>query len=457
MKRFLAVAAGILMLFPLSADYKDNYYSPMDGTSRAALKEAAKQSAASHTRLGYSDLPSYWQYTDIYPELHEGSPRWWDMYSSEIYLILSSQTARQSFSAHGMQREHSTPKSWWKEGNDVEYTPAYTDLWNLYPSDGSANNAKSNYPPGECNEAKIYFDNGITRVGAPADGQGYGWSRVFEPADEYKGDFARSYFYMATVYDDLRWTGTAIFANEQWPTIIPWAMDVLLAWSRQDPVSQKEIDRNDAVEQQQGNRNPFIDFPELAEYIWGCRTADTFSISEQEKAAPATQLTPLTPVTARDAAKTSATSYTASWDAAPEDVEGYEFVRVRKEGQISVSSTQFTTLTSVSVSDLDPEGEKYWVRSVKGGRRSLPGNVISVEGKASAGSMTAAAFRANGIQGGIRISTGGQQYDIEVYDITGRRAARVKDVSDGMIISLPAGVYIVRPTQGSDSVKVIVR
>lgn len=457
MKRFSATALSMLMLIPLSADYKENYYSAMDGTARLSLKQAAKECVTDHTRLNYTELPTYWQHTDVYPQLHEGSPRWWDMYSSEIYLILSSQTARQSFSANSMQREHSTPKSWWKEGDDVEYTPAYTDLWNLYPSDGSANNAKSNYPPGECNSAKIYFDNGVSRVGAPVDGQGFGWSRVFEPADEYKGDFARSFFYMATVYNNLRWTGTAIFINEEWPTITPWAMQMLLKWSRLDPVSQKEIDRNDAVEQQQGNRNPFIDFPELAEYIWGCRTADTFSISDQQKSAAPTQLDPLTPITANTAVKNGDSSYTASWQAAPEDVEGYEFVRVRKEGDISVSTTLFTTLTSCNVSDLDPQGEKYWVRSVKGGRRSLPGNTIDVAGKAGISGIDATSFRAMGIHGGIQINTGGTPCDIEIYDIAGRLAASIRGAADGTVIELPAGVYIVRPLQGGNPAKVIVR
>lgn len=267
-----------------SAGYREGYYKNLDGKSREELKAAAKEAVSAHERLNYTNLPVYWETTDIYPELYESSggdmcKRWWEMYSNNILLILPGQNARTSFSANGMQREHSIPKSWWKSNGDVEYTPAYTDLWNLYPSDGPANQKKSNYPFGEVKSAS--FDNGSCKVGAVVNGQGGGSGIVFEPADEYKGDFARSCFYMATVYDDLPWTITYMYEQNSWPTLREWAVDMLLQWARMDPVSQKEIDRNEEVEKSQGNRNPFIDFPELAEYVWGTRTAEVFYLAEQ--------------------------------------------------------------------------------------------------------------------------------------------------------------------------------
>lgn len=271
---------ALVMTLSVSGQYKKGYYDAMDGKKKEALKSAAKQCVSSHTRLGYSALPTYWQYTDVYPEKYNGYPRWWEMYSNEIYLIKTS--ASQSFSSYGMQREHSVPKSWWKKNNDVEYTPAYTDLWNLYPSDGPCNQKKSNYPFGEV--ARADFDNGSAKVGTPVSGQGGGSSVVFEPADEYKGDFARSIFYMACVYDDLPWVSTIgynMFQSNTWPTLKAWAYNMLLDWHHADPVSQKEIDRNNAVEKQQGNRNPFVDFPNLADYVWGNLTNKIFYISEQ--------------------------------------------------------------------------------------------------------------------------------------------------------------------------------
>lgn len=260
--------------------YTPGYYDRMDGKQKEELKSAVKECVRNHVRLQYYELPGYWQYTDVYPDLYDGCKRWWDMYSDKQSLIRQGQDAFQSFRGNNMNREHSVPKSWWKMNGDVEYTPAYSDLWNLYPSDATANSAKLNYPFGLCDKAE--FDNGITKVGTPRNGYGGGAKQVFEPADQYKGDFARAIFYMACVYDDLHWSYTYMFHTQTYPTLSPWAMNMLLQWSRQDPVSQKEIDRNNMVEQYQGNRNPFIDFPELCEYIWGIRTLETFRISEQE-------------------------------------------------------------------------------------------------------------------------------------------------------------------------------
>lgn len=282
-KTLLAIIslAAILFASDAFAEYDPAYYAAMEGKSRAELKAAAKACVKKHTELIYMDLPNYWQYSDVYPELVNGQKRWWEMYSNQTYLIRNGQNAKSSFSANRMQREHSVPKSWWKYNNDVEYTPAYTDMWNLYPSDGEANQAKSNYPLGIVQTAT--YDNGCTKVGIPVYGYGGGAGSVFEPDDEYKGDFARGFFYVATVYDDIHWVAKYnwMFTGSSYPTLQPWAYEMLLQWARQDPVSQKELIRNDAVEKSQGNRNPFVDFPELAEYIWGTRMTEIFHISEQ--------------------------------------------------------------------------------------------------------------------------------------------------------------------------------
>ena len=276
----------------VNADYRVGYYNSLEGTSAATLKAAAKTVVAGHTELDYTDLPNHWINTDVYPEKYKNDKdeeclRWWEMYSDKIYLINPGETGRQSYSRNAMQREHVVPKSWWKSNNDVEYTPAYSDMWNLLPSDGSANNKKSNYPLGETENAS--FDNGVTKVGTPKSDLGCVSGKVFEPADEYKGDFARVYFYVATVYDQLPWVESntnCVYQQNSWPTMTPWAVEMLLEWSRRDPVSEKEIKRNDAVEVEQGNRNPFVDFPELAEYVWGVRQDQVFHISDQGSLTP---------------------------------------------------------------------------------------------------------------------------------------------------------------------------
>lgn len=280
-----------MILFSVGAEaqYKEGYYDAMEGKRRETLKAAAKQCVQSHTMLEYYSLPNYWQYTDVYPDLVDNCKRWWDMYSDETYLIKPGQSGTQSFSANHMQREHSVPKSWWKKGGSVEYTPCYSDLWNLYPSDGTANQKKLNYPLGPT--ASTTFDNGVTKVGRAQTGYGGGSANVFEPGDEYKGDFARAYFYVATVYDDINWVYHYMFNQEAWPTLTPWAYNMLLEWSRRDPVSQKERDRNNEAEKCQGNRNPFVDFPELAEYIWGVRQNEVFRIADQEGNDPTPPIT----------------------------------------------------------------------------------------------------------------------------------------------------------------------
>lgn len=288
-KLYISLLLAACVAVGASAEFKTGYYNRMNGKSGAALKAAAKECVQSHQTLEYYDLPNYWQYSDVYPELVNGCKRWWDMYSDAVYLIQRGQSGKSSFSANKMQREHSVPKSWWKLNGSVEYTPAYSDMWNLYPSDGAANQAKLNYPLGLT--ASTSFNNGVTKVGGAQTGYGGGSRNVFEPDDEYKGDFARAYMYVATVYDDINWVINYMYKKEAYPTLVPWAREMLLQWCRQDPVDQKEIDRNNVVEQYQGNRNPFVDFPELAEYIWGTRTTEVFYVDQQQGSDPTPPIT----------------------------------------------------------------------------------------------------------------------------------------------------------------------
>lgn len=254
---FLAAAA-----FSVSAEIPTAYYSRLDGKSGESLKTAAFQIINPHSTISsYSDLPKYFMQTDLYPE----SMQWWDMYS-DIPLYAPS--------FKGLNREHAFPKSWWGGSTDV---PAYIDLNHLYPSEARANQAKSNYPLGMVQTPK--FDNGITLVGYAVSGQGGGASQVFEPDDEYKGDFARTYFYMVTCYQNLTWKYTYMVQNNTYPTLNSWALDLLLKWHREDPVSQKEMERNETIYGIQNNRNPFIDFPDLAEYIWGNKVGEPFKVT----------------------------------------------------------------------------------------------------------------------------------------------------------------------------------
>jgi endonuclease I len=255
---FLFLQAIVFPLLCLGAN-PNGYYNSVSGKKTQALKAALSTLLLNHTVQEYNSLWTFFPSTDKRPD---GSV--WDMYSS---------TVRYFGSTSGMNREHSFPKSWW--GGDVN--AAYTDINHLYPADGDANLAKSYYPLGEVGTS--YFNNGTTNVGLNSFA-GYSTSSyVFEPADEYKGDFARTYFYMVTCYQNLTWKYTFMVDQNLYPTLKPWAVNLLMKWHREDPVSAKETNRNEAIFKIQNNRNPFIDYPQLAEYLWGDSTAYAFNAS----------------------------------------------------------------------------------------------------------------------------------------------------------------------------------
>lgn len=244
------------------------YYTTLTGKSGQSLKNAIHDLAIQRTVHSYGSLWTYFPQTDRMADDHT---RVWDMYSDKTYYFSSNLGS----STSGMNKEHSVPKSWWGGYSESQGYIAYTDLNHLYPSDAAANTAKLHYPLGEVSTPT--FDNGVSKTGAPRPGQGGGSSVVFEPDDRYKGDFARTYFYMATAYQDYTWKYTWMMSNGSWLSLNQWSIDLLLKWAREDPVSDKEKDRNDAVYRCQNNRNPFIDFPDLIEYIWGNKQGEVFT------------------------------------------------------------------------------------------------------------------------------------------------------------------------------------
>lgn len=284
---FTAICGSI---FSLLADMPRDYYpNSLEGKNGAELKTELHNLLKNHTRLpygsrDYNQIACTWtvfKKSDVRP-----NGKVWDMYSNNSYNFSNGAGATK-----GMNIEHSVPKSWWGDAYDETATPLTRfkydgsyDLHHLTPSDAAANTAKSNYPLGEVDSP--LFDNGVTKVGT---GQANGRAtNLFEPADEYKGDFARMYLYFVTCYQDYSWKSSALsmFAQNSYPTLNAYGQSLLLKWHRQDPVSQKKIDRNNAVYSFQGNRNPFIDYPNMVEYIWGDSTNYEFSFSGQSTSAP---------------------------------------------------------------------------------------------------------------------------------------------------------------------------
>lgn len=99
---------------------------------------------------------------------------------------------------------------------------------------------------------------------------------------------------MVTCYQDMSWKYKYMLMDGTYPTLNQWSVDLLLQWHREDPVSQKELDRNEAVYRIQNNRNPFIDFPDLAEYIWGKKMGEPFKVEIPD--IPPTEASLITPV-----------------------------------------------------------------------------------------------------------------------------------------------------------------
>ena len=269
------------------------YYKDIDGKSGKSLFDAVHVvTKVGYSSLGYSGLWTAYKTTDL-----RDNGKIWDMYSDCSWTAGSDQCGGYSNECDCYNREHSIPKSWF---GGSESGPG-CDIFQVVPTDGYVNNRRSNYAFGEVSSASYTYDGAklgsaknitITSGNTIAGNTGASVScsgTVFEPRDEYKGDFARGYFgtmikwangdYSAFTTGD----GSKIFSSNYSTGafgLTKYGVALLMKWHRQDPVSQKEIDRNNGIQQTQGNRNPFIDYPYLAEYIWGEKAGQTLDLSK---------------------------------------------------------------------------------------------------------------------------------------------------------------------------------
>ena len=277
MKRIsLFVLVASLALFASAAvpNGSGTYYRAADGKKGAALKTALSGIVQTTVERDYGDLWDDFRETD-----KRSDGKVWDMYSSITNFTFGTDQAG-NYHKEGdvYNREHSFPQSWF--GGSV--MPMCTDLFHMYPTDGFVNNQRGNLPFGTNNGETYKSSGGFSKVGA-CTYSGY-TGKVFEPNDEYKGDFARTYFYMVTRYEEKLgdWykknsDSRATLDGSAYPAFQAWQLNMLLEWATNDPVSAKEVARNNAVYGIQKNRNPFIDYPGLEQYIWGSKKADAFS------------------------------------------------------------------------------------------------------------------------------------------------------------------------------------
>lgn len=266
-RRALWLCAILCLALGIHAQAPAGYYGGAKGAKGKALKTALYKIVAQHTERSYNQLWQDFKQTDV-----RADGKIWDMYSNVTNYVPGGSAQGGQYSKEGdvYNREHSMPKSWFDEGK-----PMYSDLFHLYPTDGYINGRRSNFPYGETKGEKYKSNGGFSKLGS-CTYPGY-TGTVFEPADEYKGDLARTYFYMATAYENKisSWK-SPVFAGNSYPAYASWVISMFLKWAAEDPVSEKEIARNNAIYGIQHNRNPFIDFPGLEQYIWGDKQDEAF-------------------------------------------------------------------------------------------------------------------------------------------------------------------------------------
>ena len=271
----LALLAISSNSFAQGPNNSGTYYQAADGKKGAELKTALWAIIKeNHQILTYGSLWEHYKTTDI-----RADEKIWDMYSDITdYTPVSSGQSSYPNEGSGYNREHSFPNSWF--GGDKQHI-AYCDLFHLYPTDAYINNMRLNYCFGEVSNPTKKSKTGFSKLG-PCSVEGANNVTCFEPNDIYKGDFARTYFYMVTRYEDeiVTWFNSygtkdgisATLDGTAYPGLKEWQLNMLMKWAKNDPIDQpiaKETPRNETVYGIQGNRNPFIDYPGLEEYIWG--------------------------------------------------------------------------------------------------------------------------------------------------------------------------------------------
>ena len=257
---------------------QEQYYRKAEGLRGTQLKEALHDLIQPSYVLDYGGgAGKTWSGFWLTDQMDDMQVR--DRYSNIVRHLNPDMSA-----VSNMNIEHIWANSWWGHMKNN----AYCDLFNLYPADATANGRKSNNPIGIV-DGTVAYSNGVTKVGKSSSYRADSLITAWEPADQWKGDFARTYFYMATCYSHMTslWTTTEglLTVDPDSPLLMrPWVYNLMLEWAEADPLDEIEQQRCDAICEIQGNRNPFVDYPELCHYIWGDRTDEQFYCTEEHGA-----------------------------------------------------------------------------------------------------------------------------------------------------------------------------
>ena len=251
----------------------NDYYANINWDLTGATLKTALFNKIKITTAGwsYDGLWEAYKTTDVRPD----GTHFWDIYSDTTDYTLNDKRINASYKKEGdsINREHVIPQSSFNEA-----APMKSDIHHVLPSDGYVNNRRSAYPHGIVTGSPTYTSNDGCKLGSGGSDLG----TVFEPMDNYKGDIARIYFYFVTCYQDKMSSNSfTAFDKSTHPSIKTKYLNIYLQWAKDDPVSEKEIIRNQAAYVGQGNRNPFIDCPYAVGAIWDPDHASDYGIKGQ--------------------------------------------------------------------------------------------------------------------------------------------------------------------------------
>ncbi|MFN8238173.1 MAG: endonuclease [Chitinophagales bacterium] len=272
------------------------YYNSLDTTRSCAnfKTQLFHLISTGTTQLPYSQVDNYYDQTDLKPAESGGGFVIVDRYSSEnpngldycsfryptSFCMTTPSDTNQCICYN---KEHTFPKAYF--GGDA-MKDIYSDIHYIWPADNRINYYKSNFPIGY-NKNPYYTSKNGSSVGISDATMNYGYnsSNIFEPIDSFKGDFARAYLYVVTRYEDSlpgwigRSTANNVLDGNKYPGLDPWILKLCVKWHKMDPPSAFERQRNDAIFALQGNRNPYIDYPNWVEKVFGTDGVSTSCVN----------------------------------------------------------------------------------------------------------------------------------------------------------------------------------
>ncbi|MEQ9468682.1 MAG: endonuclease [Ekhidna sp.] len=395
MKTF-AFALAICMGLLAHAQIPAGYYTNATGTGYT-LKTQLHNIIDDHDDQGYSavwdfiydyELDTYYENDGSVLDIYSENPSGTDPYN---FTKGTDQCGNYSGEGSCYNREHSFPKSWFDDAS-----PMFSDVHHLFPTDGYVNGQRGNFPFGEVGSASFTSENGCKK-GSARSGLGYSGT-VFEPIDEFKGDLARAYFYMATRYEDVlgSWSSDMLDGSTD-QVFETWALDMLMDWHSNDPVSQKELDRNDNIYIFQGNRNPFVDHPEWVDEIWG----------DGSGTSPDIDVTAVGTLNFGEvAAGQSSTSQ--SYMVSGSDLEGNISVSVASPFQLSLNNSTWSSAVTVTQANAESGGQTVYVRFSP----TIENGLVYNQNISHTSSGATA----------VNVSVTGTEYTLTIDDISGVRA-----------------------------------